>query len=138
MSILSRTKKLLGQEEAKKSDSKKKNAETPAKNSDAPKTEELQAGSVMAKKIDLRVVISEKSMASQFNDSVMTFRVRPEATKGQIREAIVERYGVTPQSIRTVSGKPKARRRGATVGRTTAWKKAYAKVEDVSAFNVAP
>lgn len=138
MSLLSRTKKLLGQEEKKSSKKKAKTSEATKTESATTATSEALAGSVMASAIGLNVIISEKSMSKQMTDSIVTFRVRPEATKGQIAKAIVERYGVTPLGIRTVSGKPKRRRRGMTQGSTNAWKKAYVKVEDVQAFNVAP
>lgn len=98
---------------------RKKAAEANEKKVVAPAVRSLRAA-----RIGLTPVISEKSMAAQVSGTVV-FRVRPEATKGQIMAAVAERYNVMPRKVRTYQLRGKRRQRGATSGFTAAWKKAY-------------
>ncbi len=122
MSILSRTRKILGQAEK----AKPTNKGTKAK---AKKTEDAQTTAapmpVQAGRINLRALVTEKSMGRQSTGNVVAFRVAQNTTKGQITAAIRERYKVEPLHVRTLTMKPKRRMRGRTIGRTTNWKKAY-------------
>lgn len=131
MSLLSRAKKALSKNEAKKPASKvavaPKAKETQAK---APAQEVSDAET---HSVQLDTLLTEKSLRAQQHDTVV-FRVRPSVTKHQIAAAIIEGYGVTPKSIRTARFHAKMRRRGRTVGFTSPWKKAYVKVDDVSKF----
>jgi large subunit ribosomal protein L23 len=71
----------------------------------------------------IRPVVSEKSyVLSAANRYV--FRVHPDAHKTHIRQAIEALFDVHVVEVRTMSVKPKPKRRGITRGQTRAWKKA--------------
>ncbi len=71
----------------------------------------------------IRPVISEKSY-ELLGANKYTFRVHPDAHKTQVRQAVEEVFGVRVHSVRTMTAKPKPKRRGWTSGRTRRWKKA--------------
>jgi large subunit ribosomal protein L23 len=71
----------------------------------------------------IRPVISEKSY-ELLAANKYTFRVHPRAHKTQVRQAVEEIFDVRVQNVRTLSVKPKPKRRGWTTGQTRAWKKA--------------
>jgi large subunit ribosomal protein L23 len=71
----------------------------------------------------VRPVISEKSYALLAANKY-TFRVHDEANKTQVRQAVEEIFGVRVEGVRTVNVKSKPKRRGYSVGRRRAWKKA--------------
>ena len=71
----------------------------------------------------IRPVVSEKSYALLAANKY-TFRVDPRANKTQVRQAVEEVFGVRVRDVRTMSVKPKPKRRGWTSGRTRQWKKA--------------
>lgn len=91
-----------------------------------------------ASQIIIRPVVSEKSYVLS-SAGRYTFRVHPHAHKTQIRQAIGELFGVHVVEVRTVSVKPKPKRRGNTPqGRTRAWKKAIVQVragEEIPIFH---
>lgn len=101
------------------------------------KEEKKLTWSAVAARINLRPLVSEKSMHLQ-TQNVVVFRVERSASKGQIATAVREKYGVAVLVVRTANFRPKERRRGTTVGATNHWKKAYVKVSDVAALNLAP
>lgn len=69
-------------------------------------------------------VISEKATsAGQYSQHV--FRVRPDATKQEIRSAVEAIFQVQVQSVRTLNQDGKAKRFGGRMGRRNHWKKAY-------------
>lgn len=82
-------------------------------------------------------IVSERSLNAQ-TGNVVVFRVQPSTSKGQVRRAIQEKYGVKVLAIRTANFLPKARRRSTTQGAARYWKKAYVKVNDVGPLNLAP
>jgi large subunit ribosomal protein L23 len=71
----------------------------------------------------IRPVVSEKSYVLSAADRY-TFRVHPDAHKTQIRQAVEALFDVHVVAVRTMSVKPKPKRRGITSGQTRAWKKA--------------
>jgi large subunit ribosomal protein L23 len=75
----------------------------------------------------IRPVVSEKSYVLSAAERY-TFRVHPDAHKTVIRQAVEELFGVHVVEVRTVSVRSKPKRRGATRGRTRAWKKAIVQV----------
>lgn len=91
-----------------------------------------------ASQIIIRPVVSEKSYVLS-SAGRYTFRVHPHAHKTQIRQAVQELFGVHVLEVRTVSVKPKPKRRGNTPrGRTRAWKKAIVQVragEEIPVFH---
>ena len=71
----------------------------------------------------IQPVISEKSYALLAANKY-TFRVDPRAHKTQVRQAVEEVFGVRVLDVRTMTVKPKPKRRGWTSGTTREWKKA--------------
>ncbi len=72
----------------------------------------------------LKPVITERAM-NGFENKRYIFYVHPEATKIQIREAVEKMFeGTKVESVNTMNCKGKEKRRGRSVGRTAARKKA--------------
>ncbi|MGH7788259.1 MAG: 50S ribosomal protein L23 [Candidatus Binatia bacterium] len=70
-------------------------------------------------------LITEKgTMVSEVGNQFV-FRVRREANKEEIRQAIESLFKVTVEKVRTLNYLGKTRRVGRHVGRRPAWKKAY-------------
>jgi large subunit ribosomal protein L23 len=84
----------------------------------------MDAGQVI-----IRPVVSEKSYALA-TVGKYTFRVHPDAHKTQIKQAIEQLFDVDVVDVRTASVPSKPKRRGFTVGRTRAWKKAVVQVRE--------
>jgi large subunit ribosomal protein L23 len=80
-----------------------------------------------ARDVILRPVISEKSYAL-IDENAYTFIVHPEATKGQIRDAVEEIWGVSVVSVNTLNRGGKKKRYRYTRGRTDATKRAIVKL----------
>jgi len=80
-----------------------------------------------ARTILIRPVISEKSYAL-IAEGKYTFRVDDRAHKTQIARAVEEVFGVEVAEVRTAKVRAKPKRRGLSVGRTRAWKKAIVQV----------
>ncbi len=76
-----------------------------------------------ARSVIVRPVVSEKSYAL-LTANKYTFRIHDRAHKTQVRQAIEEIFEVRVQSVKTVTVKPKPKRRGYTHGKTRAWRKA--------------
>ena len=75
----------------------------------------------------IRPVVSEKSYVLAAAGRY-TFRVHPHAHKTQIRQAVESLFDVHVVDVRTMSVKPKPKRRGNTRGHRRAWKKAIVQV----------
>ncbi len=71
--------------------------------------------------------LTEKSsLAGEgLESSVVVFKVRPDASKHQIREAVEQLFEVKVDKVRTVKYRGKLKRQGRTSGRRPNWKKAY-------------
>ncbi len=78
----------------------------------------------------VRPVITEKSSASYAALKEYTFQAHPNATKGQIREAIERLFGVRVVRVRTLNQPAKRRTRGRITGRVARWKKAYVRLAE--------
>lgn len=78
----------------------------------------------------VRPLITEKSSAAFQARKEYAFVVHPEASKPQIREALVQLFGVTPVSIRTMQMRRREVTRGRTRGATARWKKAIVILKD--------
>ena len=80
----------------------------------------------------LKPVITEKSM-TDMADKKYTFLVHTEANKTQIKEAVEKMFaGTKVAKVNTMNNEGKKRRRGATVGRTAATKKAIVQLAEDS------
>ena len=80
----------------------------------------------------LKPVITEKSM-NQMAEKKYTFLVHVDANKTMIKEAVEKMFtGTKVASVNTMNCDGKKRRRGMTVGRTAATKKAIVKLTEDS------
>ena len=73
--------------------------------------------------IIIRPVISEKSFDG-IASKRYTFIVAPQANKTEIKKAVEEVFGVKVAKVNTVNYEGKMKRRGATQGRRSGYKKA--------------
>lgn len=73
--------------------------------------------------------LSEKSMAQKEQDNVYVFRVRPDANKIEIKQAVETFFSVEVTNVKTSTVRPKKRRIGKYLGKTSGWKKAYVTVK---------
>ena len=81
----------------------------------------------------LKPVVTEKSMNAMAEKKYVFF-VNPEANKTMIKEAVEKMFeGVKVQKVNTMNIKGKKKRRGMTVGRTAATKKAIVQLTEDSA-----
>lgn len=58
-------------------------------------------------------------------DRVIVFKVRPDASKDQVREAVERIFEVQVEKVRTANFQGKMKREGRSQGRRPGWKKAY-------------
>ena len=78
-------------------------------------------------------VLTEKSM-NAMAEKKYTFLVHPDANKSQIKEAVEKMFdGTKVAKVNTENCSGKTKRRGATVGKTAAKKKAYVQLTAESA-----
>lgn len=81
----------------------------------------------------LKPVITEKSM-NMMAEKKYTFYVHPDANKAMIKEAVEKMFeGTKVEKVNTMNIPGKKKRRGMTVGRTAATKKAIVKLKEESA-----
>jgi large subunit ribosomal protein L23 len=77
-----------------------------------------------ARDVLIRPLMTEKSMRQKEEQNTVSFRVRPDANKVEIRAAIEEVFNVKVASVRTASFEGKLKRMGRFQGRRANWKKA--------------
>ncbi len=77
-----------------------------------------------AREILIRPIMTEKSMRQKEDRNVVTFQVRPEANKVEIRRAVETVFNVKVASVRTANYEGKLKRMGRHQGRRPDWKKA--------------
>jgi len=70
-------------------------------------------------------LVTEKGTIVGEKSNQVVFRIRPGASKDQIRDVIEDLFKVTVVKVRTANFLGKERRRGRTAGRRPNWKKAY-------------
>ncbi|MBI1362354.1 MAG: 50S ribosomal protein L23 [Proteobacteria bacterium] len=77
----------------------------------------------------LSPVVTEKStMVAESN--TLTFKVKPEATKPEIKEAVEALYKVKVESVNTSPVKGKTKRFRGHTGQRSDWKKAFVRLAD--------
>ena len=69
--------------------------------------------------------VTEKTSLAMQNHNQYTFRVRRQATKTDIKQAVELMFDVKVRGVQVVNEPGKARRFGRIQGRTQDWKKAY-------------
>jgi large subunit ribosomal protein L23 len=70
-------------------------------------------------------LVTEKGTIVGEKSNQVVFRIRPGASKEQIRDVIEDLFKVTVVKVRTANFLGKERRRGRAIGRRPNWKKAY-------------
>jgi large subunit ribosomal protein L23 len=80
---------------------------------------------VSLERLILAPLVTEKGTLAAEKGNQVVFRVRPQAGKDQLRQAIEELFKVTVVKIRTANFLGKQRRRGRAIGQRPRWKKAY-------------
>jgi large subunit ribosomal protein L23 len=76
------------------------------------------------REILLKPIMTEKSMRQKEELNTVTFRVRPDANKVEIRSAVESVFNVKVSAVRTASFEGKLKRMGRHQGRRADWKKA--------------
>jgi large subunit ribosomal protein L23 len=74
--------------------------------------------------------VTEKTSLAMQNHNQYTFKVRREATKVDIKQAVELMFEVKVSGVQVVNEPGKTRRFGKTIGRTQDWKKAYVSLQD--------
>jgi large subunit ribosomal protein L23 len=69
--------------------------------------------------------VTEKTSLAMQNNNQYTFRVKRNATKTDVRQAVELMFEVKVKGVQIVNEPGKTRRFGRLVGRTQDWKKAY-------------
>lgn len=72
--------------------------------------------------------LSEKSTTASDRYNQIVFRVRRDATKSEIRQAVELLFEVTVEGVQVVSQPSKTKRFGRHYGTRPAWKKAYVRL----------
>ncbi len=75
-------------------------------------------------------VITEKSQVLSSGGKVFVFKVRKDANKIQIKNAIEQLFNVKVQSVNTLNTKAKDKRVGKYTGKTKTYKKAIVTLAD--------
>jgi large subunit ribosomal protein L23 len=78
----------------------------------------------------VRPLITEKTSAAYQEKGEYTFQVHPDASKGGIKQAIEQLFGVKVTGVWTSNQRGKTKRVGKTVGRRPNWKKAIVKLAE--------
>jgi large subunit ribosomal protein L23 len=83
-----------------------------------------------ARDILLKPVLTEKATSLAERHNHVSFKVHPEANKHQIRAAIEASYPVKVLKVRTLISPGKKRRKGNSIGRRPATKKAIVTLKE--------
>ena len=78
----------------------------------------------------LSPIITEKGTVVSAQSNQVVFKVRPQATKGAIREAVESLFKVSVLKVRTSNLMGKKRRLGRSMGKRSDWKKAYVTLKE--------
>ena len=77
-------------------------------------------------------LLTEKSAMSAEMHNQVVFKVRTDATKAEIRQAVELLFEVEVQGVQVVNYRGKNKRFGRTLGRRNDWKKAYVRLAEGS------
>ena len=76
--------------------------------------------------------LSEKSSVAAEENNQVVFKVRTDATKKEIRQAVELLFEVSVDEVQVVNCRGKIKRHGQNWGQRIAWKKAYVKLAEGS------
>jgi large subunit ribosomal protein L23 len=79
--------------------------------------------------------VTEKTSLGMQNHNQYTFRVKRNATKTEIKQAVELMFDVKVSGVQVVNEPGKKRRFGRIAGRTQDWKKAYVRLADGQAID---
>jgi large subunit ribosomal protein L23 len=79
--------------------------------------------------------ITEKTALAMQNNNQYAFRVRRDANKTEIKQAVEAMFEVKVSGVQVANEPGKDRRFGKRVGRTQDWKKAYVRLADGQAID---
>jgi large subunit ribosomal protein L23 len=79
--------------------------------------------------------ITEKTALAMQNNNQYAFRVRRDANKTEIKQAVEAMFEVKVAGVQVANEPGKDRRFGKRVGRTQEWKKAYVRLADGQAID---
>jgi len=79
--------------------------------------------------------VTEKTSLGMQNHNQYTFRVKRNATKTDIKQAVELMFDVKVRGVQVVNEPGKQRRFGRMLGRTQDWKKAYVRLADGQAID---
>jgi large subunit ribosomal protein L23 len=79
--------------------------------------------------------ITEKTSLMMANANQYAFRVRKDADKTEIKQAVELMFDVKVAGVQVVNEPGKERRFGRTIGRTQDWKKAYVRLAEGQAID---
>lgn len=83
-----------------------------------------------ARDIIIRPIITEKTMAMMDADNKITFEVAKGVNKTQVRLAVEEIFKVKVEKVNILNCRPKTKRMGKYVGKTSAVRKAIVKLPE--------
>ena len=72
--------------------------------------------------------VSEKATVAADSTNQVVFKVRPDASKRDIRKAVEKLFKVKVENVTVVNVKGKTKRFGRVEGRRSDWKKAYVRL----------
>jgi large subunit ribosomal protein L23 len=75
-------------------------------------------------------LLTEKSLKVRLHGNQWLFKAKPDATKGQIKRAIEDRFQVQVVSVNTVNVLGKYKSVRGVYGRRASWKKAYVRLRE--------
>jgi len=76
--------------------------------------------------------VSEKTSIAAEQHNQVAFKVRTDATKREIRQAVELLFEVSVDEVQVVNCRGKIKRHGGSWGQRAAWKKAYVKLAEGS------
>lgn len=74
-------------------------------------------------------IISEKSTSAAEQNNRFAFKVKKQATKKQVKEAVETMFSVKVDTVNILNVKGKQKRFGRSLGKRSDWKKAYVKLQ---------
>ena len=83
-----------------------------------------------ARDIIVRPLVTEKTMSAQDKNNTVVFEVKKGTNKVAVKQAIEKIFNVKVDSVNVVNQKPKTKRMGRYVGKTSNVKKAYIKLKE--------
>jgi large subunit ribosomal protein L23 len=81
-------------------------------------------------KILVKPLVTEKSMQSLQESNRVSFKVKRDANKIQVRTAVEQIFEVTVESVNMVTVRGKKKKFGRSVGQSKDWKKAIVKLKE--------